>query len=53
MDRDLLERIILIGVLSVSVLMLLISIFPFIKWLLITLGIIIPSYLLWDKKRRG
>jgi len=47
MDKFEIKKIILWGILSISILIGILKLFPIIGYILITMGIIIPSYILY------
>ena len=50
-DKDKIKKTLLISILSVSAFMLLLLIFPTIAYIILILGVTIPTYILYKKKK--
>ena len=50
-DKDKIKKTLLIAILSVSTFMLLLLIFPTLAYIIVILGILIPTYILYKKKK--
>tara|TARA_B110000211_G_scaffold107803_1_gene125068 strand:+ start:282 stop:464 length:183 start_codon:yes stop_codon:yes gene_type:complete len=50
-DKDKIKKTLLISILSVSTFILLLLIFPTLLYVIVVLGILIPSYILYKKKK--
>jgi hypothetical protein len=50
-DKDKIKKTLLISILSVSTFILLLLIFPTLLYVIVVLGILIPTYILYKKKK--
>lgn len=50
-DKDKIKKTLLITILSVSTFMLILLIFPILAYIIVILGILIPTYILYKKKK--
>ena len=50
-DKDKIKKTLLISILSVSTFILLLLIFPTMAYIIVILGILIPAYILYKKKK--
>jgi hypothetical protein len=50
-DREKIKRVVLITILSMSLFFLLLLIFPTIAYIILILGVAIPTYFLYKKKK--
>ena len=50
-DKDKIKKTLLITILSVSTFMLILLIFPIMAYIIVILGVLIPTYILYKKKK--
>jgi hypothetical protein len=50
-DKDKIKKTLLITILSVSTFMLILLIFPILAYIIVILGVLIPTYILYKKKK--
>jgi len=50
-DREKIKRVVMITILSMSLFFLLLLIFPTIAYIILILGVVIPTYILYKKKK--
>ena len=50
-DREKIKRVVMITILSMSLFFLLLLIFPTIAYIILILGVLIPTYILYKKKK--
>lgn len=50
-DREKIKRVVMITILSMSLFFLLLLIFPMIAYIILILGVLIPTYILYKNKK--